>query len=274
MQTAICLICFKPHDEWIRFLASFTHYDIFVIIDDNSREYVSSNTAIRYAQVSHESCIGNGFLGINFLFHNPTGWEKALYYFTHVMKDYERVWFLEEDVFFYSEQTLSDIDKGAQGDLVSAPYKTSVDGKKDEDGDEWLWGKIRVAFEPPYYHGMVCASRMSRALLNAIDTYAKENKTLFFLEALFPTICHKEGLLHETPSQMETVLWKMDYDIATFTKDKVYHPVKDMEQHGVLRKRLSSSVSGMNGGGKTRRKRRRYKIRNVKGRYKMRSRRS
>jgi hypothetical protein len=88
MRTAVCVICFKPHDAWINFLATFTEYDVFVIIDDNSHDYVSSNDKIKFVQVSHEDCMNNGFLGINFLFHNPTGWEKALYYFSSVMKDH------------------------------------------------------------------------------------------------------------------------------------------------------------------------------------------
>lgn len=266
MRTAVCLVCFKPKDPWLFFLATFTQYDIFIIIDDNSHEYVTTNEKITYAQVSHDDCMNNGFSGINFLFRDPTGWEKSLYYFTHVKKDYDRVWFLEEDVFFNSEKVLLDIDRAYGGDLLTAPYKKSLDGKTDEDGDEWLWHKITVAFNPPYYHGMVCASRMSKALLEAIDAYAKENKSLFFLEALFPSICHTKGLVHDTPPQMHTVLWKMDYDIAAFTKDKMYHPVKDLDKHDVIRKRLSTL-------GGARRSRRRYRIKKVKGRYVLRSKR-
>lgn len=253
MRTAVCLICFKPKDVWLRFFATFTQYDVIVVIDDNSHDYVSGNPKIKYVQVSHEDCINTGFNGINFLFRDPTGWEKSLHYFTHVNKEYDRVWFLEEDVFFNSEKVLLDIDRGCGGDLVTAPYKKSLDGKVDEDGDEWLWHKITVAFDPPYYHGMVCANRMSRGLLQAVSDYASENKILFFLEALFPTLCHKKGLAHDTPSQMETVLWKMDYDIATFTKDKMYHPVKELGEHDAIRKRLSTS----GGRRRTRRRRRR-----------------
>jgi len=254
MRTAVCLLCFKPNDVWLRFLATFTQYDVFVIIDDNTVDYVSPNDKIRYAQVSHEACMNNGFSGINFLFRDPTAWEKSLYYFTHVMKDYDRVWFLEEDIFFYEEKTLLDIDTAYGGDLLTAPYKKSVDGKADEGGEEWpMWQKISVAFDPPYYHGMVCASRMSKALLEGIDAYAKENKTLFFLEALFPSICHTKGLVHETPPQMETVVWKMNYDIATFTKDKLYHALKDLEKHDAIRKRLSAMAGGRRWRRKTRR---------------------
>ena len=268
MRTAVCLICFKPKDVWLLFLATLTNYDIFVIIDDNSHDYVTTNQKITYAQVSHEDCINNGFNGINFLFRDPTGWEKSLFYFTHVKKDYDRVWFFEEDVFFYDEKALLTIDEAYGGDLLTAPYKKSLDGKTDEDGDEWLWHKISAAFDPPYYHGMVCANRMSRALLEAIDAYARDNKTLFFLEALFPSICHTKGLKHDTPPHMEKVLWKMDTATTTFTKDKMYHPVKEYDQHDVIRKRLST----MSGGRRTRRRRRYYRVKKNKGRYVLQSR--
>jgi len=266
MRTAVCLICFKPKDEWLRFLATFTNYDVFVMIDDNSHDYVSTNEKIKYAQVSHDSCMETGFLGINFLFHNPTGWEKALYYFSNVMKDYDRVWFIEEDIFFDSEKTLLDIDAAhPTSDLLMAPCEENKDGNKST----WLWEKVNVAFDPPYYHGMVCISRMSKKLLEGIHKYAKENKTLFFLEALFPTICHKEGLARESPPQLETVVWKMEYDLDFFKKDKVYHPVKKMEDHDAIRKRLS-----MGGGGARKRvtRRRRYRMKKVKGRYKLKAR--
>ena len=129
MRTAVCVICFKPHDAWIKFLSTFTEYDVFVIIDDNSHDYVSSNDKIKFVQVSHEDCMNNGFLGINFLFHNPTGWEKALYYFSTVMKDHDRVWFMEEDIFFNSEKTLLDIDAAyPTSDLLTAPCEENKDG--------------------------------------------------------------------------------------------------------------------------------------------------
>lgn len=264
MRTAVCVICFKPHDAWINFLATFTEYEVFVIIDDNSHDYVSSNDKIKFVQISHEDCMNNGFLGINFLFHNPTGWEKALYYFSSVMKDHDRVWFMEEDIFFNSEKTLLDIDAAyPTSDLLTAPCEENKDGNKST----WLWEKITIAFEPPYHHGMVCISRISKALLEAIRTYATENKTLFFLEALFPSICHNKSLIHDSPPQLGTVLWKMDYTLDLFTKDKVYHPVKKMEDHDAIRKRLS-----MGGGGKGRTRRRRYRIKKLKGRYKLKSR--
>ena len=35
----ISLICYKPNDIWVEFLSKFTKYDIYLIIDDNSKDY-------------------------------------------------------------------------------------------------------------------------------------------------------------------------------------------------------------------------------------------
>ena len=35
MNNCICLICFKPNEIWLDFLATFIKYDIYLIIDDN-----------------------------------------------------------------------------------------------------------------------------------------------------------------------------------------------------------------------------------------------
>ena len=38
-NNCICLICYKPNDIWFDFLSKFTKYDIYIIIDDNTKDY-------------------------------------------------------------------------------------------------------------------------------------------------------------------------------------------------------------------------------------------
>ena len=51
-KTCVCLICFKPNDIWIEFLSKFTKYDVFIIIDDNSKDYKD-----KYFKFTPKECI-------------------------------------------------------------------------------------------------------------------------------------------------------------------------------------------------------------------------
>ena len=54
-----------------------------------------------------------------------SGWDKALYYFgTKNIFDY--IWFIEDDVYFYNENTLQQLDNQYKDDLLSNQYSINV----------------------------------------------------------------------------------------------------------------------------------------------------
>jgi hypothetical protein len=106
--------------------------------------------------------------------------------------------------------------------------------------DWWWWSKIRITLEPPYYNAMVCGVRVSLNLLNEIKDYATKNNTLFFLEALFPTVAIKNNLIYNTPKQLVQVYYR--YDWTAFSKKNIFHPVKDLELHKKARKDISRGL--------------------------------
>jgi hypothetical protein len=223
------------------------------MVDDTHTTYVSSTEKVKILSIPDKECNDHGFLDINFEIHGkPSAWGKALYYFSMINRDYDQVWFLEEDVFIYNEKTLSAIDEAyPSSDLLTSEFAVNSDGNKDT----WVWVKVDTPLSPPYYKAMVCANRSSRALLTAIGAYAKEHGKVFFLEALLPTLCHKGGLVHDVPSQMSTVVWKTIHEMNTLTKENVYHPVKTIEDHQRFRTHLGAK------GGRRRRTRRRLRRR-------------
>ena len=76
-----------------------------------------------------------------------TAWEKSLYYFSTINTEYEKVWFFEDDVFFYDEESLLRIDsKYDNSDLLSNSYGKNANGHKND----WHWAKIDIRFQPPY----------------------------------------------------------------------------------------------------------------------------
>jgi len=229
----ICLICLKPTKEWLQFLSRFRTYHIYIVIDDNSIHYKTEYSRLHFIQIQERDCRGAGFTDMNFVIHKEvSGWEKAVYYFSTINRGYERVWFIEDDVFFYDEDTLLQIDaKFAASDLLTNSYTENLTGSKDT----WHWSKIQIELSPPYYSAMVCATRMSRALLSKIGDYAFENKSLFFLEALFPTLCKRHQLQYDTPDELRTIRYRYDYTIRDIDTRSLYHPVKDMGRHRYFR---------------------------------------
>lgn len=239
-KSCVCLICYKPNIIWFEFLSTFIKYDVYVIVDDNIEDYSAKYSKfknINIVQIKDEVCESNGFTNMNFIINKTiSGWEKAMYYFSTINTEYEHIWFFEDDVFFYNEDSLCNIDsKYPNSDLLSSPYEENISGQKNY----WHWGVIDMNFLPPYYSAMVCCIRVSSCLLSQIKKYASKYKTLFFLEALFPTTCKKYKLQYDTPYELKNIVWRKDYTDEDINKTSLYHPVKDITKHEYYRHMLN-----------------------------------
>jgi len=208
---------------------------------------------LNFIQLSEQQCINNGFQNVNYIGVKKvvSGWDKALLLFSVIIPlKYDHVWFIEDDVFFLKEQVLKNLDTKYQNqDLVANCDfdKTKVTKNDNNSSNDWLWSNIDIQIEKPYYAGMMCIVRMSRLLLQTIRWYAATYKSLFFLEALFPTITGHFSLSYANPSELETVTYRdlfFDESTDTFYGDldrvgtHVFHPMKDLNKHKELRKRF------------------------------------
>jgi hypothetical protein len=162
-----------------------------------------------------------------------SGWDKALYLFTRIKYNY--VWLFEDDVFFYNEKTIENIDK-------KYPYYDLLANCDFQEGDlnTWVWSGLKINLQPPYYSGMVCASRLSNRLLKAINDYAIKNKKVFFIEAFLPTITKHYNLTYFQPSELTSVVYRYDWikkeEKENLNKENIYHPIKDLMKHVEIRK--------------------------------------
>jgi hypothetical protein len=238
MKEPLCLITFKPNEkiEYLEFLNTFNSYDIYVIIDDNISNYDSLKSKfknITFIQLDDEKCLIDGFSNLNFVtLKKPvTGWDKALYYFAKINTKYENVWFFEDDVFFNSEETIIKLDKKYKKEdiLCNSSYE---EGKLNE----WLWNIIKIEFKPPYFCGMMCCIRLSKKFFSHINEYANKYKTLFFLEAFFPSIAKKYGLnIIESPEEFKTITYRNTPNENEINNDFLYHPLKNVQLHKIYR---------------------------------------
>jgi hypothetical protein len=235
---AICLITFKPNKVYLDFLTKFSSYDIYIIIDDNENNYSEIKTQypkINFVQIQNDDCSKTGFKNVNYIGIKKiiSGWDKALYFFSNINCIYDYIWFMEDDVYFYDENALLNIDiKYNDCDLLC---NSSFEAAKL---NEWLWNMIQINLQKPYYCGMMCIVRFSKNMLESINDYAKKNKTLFFLEALYPTIAVKYNLKYfSNPPEFLTVTHRDKLNINLLNKDNLYHPIKNIESHLEARKK-------------------------------------
>ena len=231
---ALCMITVRPNVIWCDFLNSFSKYDIFIVMDDNKfdcDELKKKYKNINFIQVENEKCKANGYKNSNFATLNKpvSGWDKALYYFGIENNNYEYVWFTEDDVFFYNEDTIVSIDgEYTNSDLLCK--KTST------NGDKWYhWNHVinTIEYQPPLKNGMMCIVRFSKKMIGCINDYALKYNKICFLEAFFPTIAMKHTLKCNHPGEFETIHYR--YNHMEVNKKNLYHPVKNIEMHTSFR---------------------------------------
>ena len=239
MNTNICLICLRPRKVWLDFFAGFKDYAVFFIIDDNSVDYVdlykTDYPSLRFIQVHNKSA---NFIDKDFPNEILTGWHKALYYFSTENLDYYNTWFMEDDVFFHDENTIKNIDiKYPNSDCL-----TNATTLYDASEPAWHWYKITMKYDLPWYNAMVCATRLSKNMLSKIKEYAETYGTLFFIEAMFPTLAIKNNLVYDTPSELENIYYRDEIDLTSVRTDKLYHPMKNLDIYDELREQISRSA--------------------------------
>jgi hypothetical protein len=263
MKKAIALIVKEPDEIYLDFLqdfaqgfcfakagTAFVSYDIYIIVDsDNDLTELTKADKykkLNFIQLKDEHCIDKGFQNVNFIGVNKmvSGWDKALLFFSVIMPlKYEYVWFIEDDVFFLREEVLTNLDlKYPNQDLIANCDfdKNNVNTNKSMN-KKWLWPLIDVKIEKPWFAGMMCITRMSNTLLQCIRWYASKYNTLFFLEALFPTITNHFKLSYAQPKEFETITYR-DVFFEDFVEEDqkkldthAFHPMKDLNKHKELR---------------------------------------
>lgn len=241
-KRAIALIVKEPTEIYLDFLATFVSYDVYIIIDSDKSmlHFQEKYKMLNIIQFDEQLCLNYGYKNVNYIGvkKQVSGWDKALLFFSVIIPNrYNQVWFIEDDVFFLEEKVLTNLDKKHEHQdlLANCDFKSQTTNNIKEP---WLWSLIDINISYPHYCGMMCATRMSNHLLKGIRWYATRYKTLFFLEALFPTITSHFDLAHFKPEELTTVTYRRDFDEETDVlklKTHVFHPVKDINKHEELR---------------------------------------
>jgi hypothetical protein len=168
--------------------------------------------------------------------------DKSLYYFCKLSKiEYENIWFLEEDVFIPTINTISDIDEKYKEyiDLLSPSNLVFNENLKDLKKWHWELVKKQITLDPPYATSMSCAIRVSKKLLECINEYAEKYKNLFFCEVLFNTISLQNNLKVITPIELSTIVYRKVWKDNEFNKNYLYHPIKNIKEQYRIRELIN-----------------------------------
>lgn len=253
-KIAICLLSFQPKNELLELydgLYQVDSYEIYAVVDDNQfdiSDLKEKFPKIHFIKVKEDTCKKMGYQHLNFIIKNgePSAWDKGIYYFCEENQiDYPYIWFLEDDVFIPTSNTIKNIDeKYHQEDLLVKSINVigkNINQQKNQNREVNQY--INPKLKPFIKKSMVCAIRLSSLFIQKIQEYANENKTLFFLEYFFPTMSEYYQLNTKTIDELQEIhfrkIWKID-DILK-SSHSLFHPIKDVILQKSFRKTLESN---------------------------------
>lgn len=274
-MNTIAVLTITPSDELLEFYSGFVRlgYRVIIIIDDNNFKLNDAhlkvkNTGLSLIQIEERECRSPGTF--NFLASarkrgGCAAWDKALYYFCCRDLSSDNVWLIEDDVFIPSHKIIVTIDrKYGHADIISADNIVNRHGALD---DGWPWWRLvpKTIVPPPWAHSMVCAVRLSRNMLAALNCFIRTNnnrlrfintiismikvtgllrhKSLWrkrlYIEYIFHTLTLHNQLTVIKAQELSGVVYRNEWNVSTMNSGTIYHPLKDSDLHYRYRKILN-----------------------------------
>ena len=240
MNNIICVLTYQPQQELIDFYETLTNdYDVYIAIDDNNHQV--NVDKIKIIKIDRQEAIDNYFF--NSSEYNPKfrklkviAKDKALYYFYINKIDYDNIWFIEDDVYFYSKDTILNIDK--QYPNTNFLCKNCIVFDTNEKINKMYHSKYYYSspFSMPYFQGLICMMRCPKILINEIFEFALTNKQFCMDEIMFHTICINNKITMEHPKEFFGLIFRRKHHLKQYQKNIIYHPIKDFNKQIELRK--------------------------------------
>jgi len=242
-QTVVCFLCVCPSQKMIKFAKTVSaHYKTYIVCDDvNCVTPVEPD--VTFLKITDAESASAGWTKSNITIKKPTtAWDKVLYYFAIKNTSPAHVWIIEEDVFVPDASVLTTIDaKYPDADLIA---KQNV--REDEDPEFMWWHDAKGYLQNPLYRSLVCATRLSRRLLEAVKKFVAQHKRLIFIEIIFTTLVAQQGMKLEMPEELSTIIWRHEWTPETMDTKHLFHPIKDVTVHDSYRERLGQIAAREN----------------------------
>jgi len=219
----IALLCVCPTEIVINFAKKMAKsYKVYIVCDDIYC-HTPEEPSMTFIKISDEEVLEAHYTKSNIAIGKiPSAWDKALYYFNVKNMSPSHVWFIEEDVFIPRVSILTDLDaKYPTADLIA---KQNV--RQEEDPDFEWWFDAEELTSQPLYRSLVCATRVSRKVLNEIANVVRNHGRLYFIEIMFNTIVHEKNMELAMPEELSAIIWRHDWRDEEIDPNHLYHPVK------------------------------------------------
>lgn len=257
-KTAISILSNTYDKNTIKYLSALIgEYDKYYFIDSDfiqeRQEYGVNIVKTLSRKCEEKGCVGSTYDAKNRKIFHCSSRDRALFYFKYV-KNYDYVWMIEDDVFIPSLNTLNKIDLIYKNyDLISpmiyavnsnsynkSAKKTNFKYSNQIDPN-WFWTKHaeqEYDGESIIMHSLVCAIRVSYALIDIITKNANKETCLKMDETLFASTASTYDLSAIQPDEMSGIEYKQEIDPndAKFLRQEyLYHPVKGFKAQSDLR---------------------------------------
>jgi len=281
-NNAICFITRTLDPKTLEFAESCTEFnDVYIVVDDNNQEIVQDSTSnVKIIKLDNSECSDNNYIRSTSRFNlDVTGWDKAFYYFCKKNKVYDNVWFIEDDVFIPSSNTLYNLDLlYPSEDLIVREMSNITDNKSsnqnwldkiqgfknltnynsgsltnynsgsltnynDNDNNNESYSYLNSKQKPVYW-SWVCAMRCSKKLLKLVNEFSINYKQLYFHEMMIPSLVKNNNLSYSKIPELKNIVYRKEYDDEDIISNPsfLYHPMKDYERHEKLRIRIKNSM--------------------------------
>ena len=212
--------------------------------NDKINEYINIYQKINIIYIDSDIVRNAGFNNANTgekLSHFPdvTSWDKSLYYFTSINLDYNNIWFIEDDCFFLTENTIYNIDNEYTNSDLLTRSNNIIYGINPND---WHWNSIIKYINSPYSTSLIQTCRLSKKLLLLIKDYVNIHNRLFLIEAMFNTIASQNNLIIDTPDELSK-LECINYNyLDNINEYFVYHALKNHQTHKIIRDNYYTNI--------------------------------
>lgn len=224
----------KPSQSILTFadeLSQVLTHDVYIISDNPLSDYPRSAKAI---YIDDDEARNEGFSNSSLITDKPIAWDKALYLLAKNKIDFNYVWIMEDDVLFSSPdlaRALVTRYEHSDADLISATFF-----RRAESLDWAHWYRAEHFDQQHQAFGFLPLCRLSKRMINSVQSFSQEHGSLAFIEVLFPSLALRDHLSVETldfldesrfrfgpPFQRWELLQRMGLDLRT----GIFHPVKN-----------------------------------------------
>ena len=249
VHSALCILTRNPSGETLEFAealaADAVQYDlhVLVMIDDNQLNLTALNTKapLHLLQIPNDQPRHHGFHQTTSLgpgWSSTTSWDKALFYFCVLHKQYEFLWLIEDDVFIPSVRAVQSLHQLYSGTADLVIPRNGIN--QLANSNSWLWPLAVGKFLPPWSCSMVNVVGLSRRMLTHIHDYVRWRGVVPFHEFFFNTLAMQHpNLSVVAPTELTGIVYLSAHKFEHVQRqpNNLWHSLKNSETRRAWRQK-------------------------------------